>query len=297
MPELPEVETVRRGLHELTAGRVLTRLEALHPRVWRHQPEGLALLERQVAGRRVEQVARHGKFLWFVLSPPTPGEPLALVAHLGMSGQFRLVNPDHPHGAHLRAVLHLDGSAQQLHFLDQRTFGALYTDTLVAAPGIGYPPLLPSRLARLGPDPFAPGFDPRVAAALLARTTRAIKTALLDQTFLAGVGNIYADEALWRCRLAPTHPAHTLGLQRLVELVTAATQVMAESLARGGTSFDALYVNVNGDSGRNSEHLQVYGRAGLPCLCCGTTLVRTVVAARGSVSCPLCQTARQQDGL
>lgn len=295
MPELPEVETVRRGLADAVAGQVLQQVQLLHPRVARYHRGSPQDLQAQVRGGRLGPVGRHGKFLWFTVEAGT-GNPLALVAHLGMSGQFRLVPVASPVGAHTRAVVEIDRQGQHLRFLDQRTFGFVFVEPLVAVAQGGYPPVLPARLTSLGPDPSAAGFDARMVAQRLRGTARAVKTALLDQQVLAGVGNIYADEALWHIGIAPSVAASSLSVARLSELVEAAGQVMQESLARGGTSFDSLYVAVNGESGANSAHLQVYGRAGQPCRRCDITLVREVIGGRGSIFCPHCQPRRRTRG-
>jgi formamidopyrimidine-DNA glycosylase len=279
MPELPEVETVRRGLERGVVSRVVSEVEVRHPRaVRRHLPgaEDFAVL---LAGRRIEAALRRGKYLWL---PLDSGD--ALVAHLGMSGQLLLLPPTTPDGPHLRVRFRFadeEAGCGQLRFVDQRTFGGL----AVAAGGAA----LPASLEHIALDPLDPLFDDEVFVTTVRRRRTGIKRALLDQTVIGGVGNIYADEALWRARLHWARPTETLPRADLRRLLAAVRGVLADAVAAGGTSFDALYVNVNGQSGWFDRSLSAYGRENEPCERCGTPIVRERFMNRSSYRCPHCQ--------
>ena len=271
MPELPEVESVRRGLEPYIAGRTFTSVEVLHPRANRGQEEPLAAL---LEGRTIAAAARRGKFMWLEFADEDLSDPArdVLFIHLGMSGQVRIGAVDSPH-VRIRAVL---DDATPISFVDQRTFG--------------YWRLAPWRtMAHIAPDPLEPDFDITAAARRIRAKKTAVKVALLDQTVVSGVGNIYADEALWATGISPLKKASTLRQKDAVAIVHAATEVMRAALDVGGTSFDALYVNVNGESGYFDRSLHAYGRGGQPCDRCGTELVKTVVGGRGTHYCPSCQ--------
>ncbi|WP_028850235.1 bifunctional DNA-formamidopyrimidine glycosylase/DNA-(apurinic or apyrimidinic site) lyase [Thermocrispum municipale] len=284
MPELPEVETVRRGLAEYVGGRTIRSVDVLHERAVRRHVLGAVDFAGRLAGQRIEAVRRRGKYLWLELAS---GE--AVVGHLGMSGQMLVQSPGVPDEKHLRVRLHLDehpGAPSELRFVDQRTFGGFLLDELVEVDGA----MVPSSIAHIARDPMDPAFDlTRVARAMRAKRTE-VKRALLDQTLVSGIGNIYADEALWRARIHGSRPTGRL-TQKQAELILAeATAVLADALQAGGTSFDALYVNVNGESGFYA--LNVYGREGRPCKRCGTLIVRERFMNRSSHSCPICQRKR-----
>ena len=281
MPELPEVEVVRAGLAPLVSGRRIAAVTVLHPRPVRSWPGGADDFASALVGRRFTEPRRRGKFLWL---PFDDGD--AMLAHLGMSGQFRLNSAADPLAAHTRVLLDLvgEGGPTQLRFVDQRMFG-----------GLGLSPGgadLPREVAHIARDPFDEGFDTLDVAHRLVRRRTAVKRALLDQTLVSGIGNIYADESLWRERLHGETPADTLTVRKAASLLRTATIVMREALAQGGTSFDALYVNVNGTSGYFGRALDAYGREGLPCRRCGTPMVRQAFANRSSCSCPRCQRRR-----
>ncbi|MCZ2264115.1 MULTISPECIES: bifunctional DNA-formamidopyrimidine glycosylase/DNA-(apurinic or apyrimidinic site) lyase [unclassified Isoptericola] len=306
MPELPEVETVRDGLDRFVVGAVVRDVEVFRDYSVRRHDGGPAGFADQLRGRRLAAAVRRGKFLWLPLEGDAPGTAdaapaAALLAHLGMSGQLLVRDPAvagdwaHPH---LRARLHLTGApsgAEYLDFVDQRTFGHLSVvdlePTSDGAPGgLGSDlPAVPEPVAHIGRDPLDPAFDADAVVAAIRRRRTGIKRALLDQTLLSGVGNIYADEALWRARL---HFARATDRLRPVEVrraLDAAAEVMAESLAQGGTSFDALYVNVNGESGYFARGLAAYGREGEPCPRCGAPIRRDAFMNRSSYTCPVCQ--------
>ncbi|NKQ56487.1 bifunctional DNA-formamidopyrimidine glycosylase/DNA-(apurinic or apyrimidinic site) lyase [Amycolatopsis sp. K13G38] len=280
MPELPEVEVVRAGLQAHVAGRVIARVDVLHPRAIRRHALGPDDFTGRLAGARVEAARRRGKYLWLELS-----DKEAILAHLGMSGQMRVQPEGAPDEKHLRVRVRFADEGPELRFVDQRTFGGLALADLVDADG----DLLPGPIAHIGRDPMDPAFDPvRAVKALRSRRTE-VKRALLDQTLVSGVGNIYADEALWRAKLHWSRPTEKLTNAQGRTLLEAATEVMAEALKAGGTSFDALYVNVNGQSGYFERSLNVYGRGDEPCRRCGTPIRREPFMNRSSYFCPRCQ--------
>jgi formamidopyrimidine-DNA glycosylase len=287
VPELPEVETVRRGLAAHLEGRVIRHASVHHPRAVRRHGLGPAHLEQWLRGRRISAVDRRGKYLWCVLdaAPASLGTDV-LVAHLGMSGQFRITDERLDAHPHLRLDLHLDDD-RWLSFLDQRTFGGVAGDLL--ALDAERTRLVPSRLSHLGADPFESVFDARAAAGRIRRRHTEVKRALLDQTLVSGIGNIYADESLWRARVHPRRVTDRLSRAVLADLLDTARDVMAEALAQGGTSFDALYVDVNGSSGYFGRSLDVYGREDAPCHRCGTPVRRLAFMNRSSYVCPRCQ--------
>ena len=288
MPELPEVEVVRRGLAAHVLDRRIEAVAVLHPRVARRQVQGAGHLESVLAGRRFVGTGRRGKFLWLVTDDPD----LVLTAHLGMSGQFRVdsatpdLRLDLAGAPHRHARAHLDLGQRQLWFLDQRTFGWLAACPVVADPR-GVP--VPDLVRGIGPDPTDPAFDVRAVARAMRTHRVEVKRLLLGQALVSGIGNIYADEALWAAGLHPRRRADQLSVSALVSVLEAATAVMAASLAAGGTSFDSLYVNVNGESGYYGRGLAVYGRAGQPCPRCGAAIVREHFMNRSSHFCPACQ--------
>ena len=278
MPELPEVETVRRGLAEALPGRRMDRVQVLHPRPVRRHLAGPDDFAATLAGRRFAEPRRRGKYLWL---PLTDGD--AVLAHLGMSGQFRLDAPVAPLARNTRVLVDLD-DGRQLRFVDQRMFGGLSL-----SPGGAE---LPPEIAHIGRDLLDPDLDRAALVAQIHGKRSGIKRVLLDQTVTSGIGNIYADEALWRARVHFEHPADRLARRRVEALLDAAASVMAEALAQGGTSFDSLYVNVNGESGYFDRTLNAYGREGLPCPRCGRPIVRQHFMNRSSFFCPRCQRLR-----
>ncbi len=280
MPELPEVEVVRRGLADHAVGRAIETVTVTHPRAVRRHVAGGADLAARLTGLRIDSAQRRGKYLWLTFDEPDT----ALVVHLGMSGQMLVQPADAPveKHAHIRAVL---GDGAELRFVDQRTFGGWALADLVEVNGT----VVPDSVAHIARDPLDPLFDREaVVAAIRAKNTE-IKRVLLDQTVISGIGNIYADEALWRAGLHGTRVAADLTRPVLRTLLDGVTAVMTEALAVGGTSFDALYVNVNGESGYFSRSLAAYGREDEPCDRCSTLLVREQFMNRSSFSCPKCQ--------
>jgi formamidopyrimidine-DNA glycosylase len=279
---------VRRGLERWVAGRTVAAVEVLHPRAVRRHLEGTEDFVRELTGRTLAAAHRRGKYLWLPLTEPD-GTPTgrALVAHLGMSGQLLVEKPAQPDEVHLRARFTFTDGGRELRFVDQRTFGGLAVEPSNGDPAD--PRAVPPRLAHIAIDPLDPGFDADAFSAALRRRHTEVKRALLDQTLIGGVGNIYADESLWRARLHGARPTDRLTRAQVADLLEGVRDVLGESLAQGGTSFDSLYVDVNGQSGYFSRHLAVYGQADRPCPRCGTPVRRESFMNRSSYSCPSCQ--------
>jgi len=275
VPELPEVETVRRGLEDHALGRPIDTVTVLHPRAIRRHLAGPADFASALSGRSFGTARRRGKYLWLSV-----GED-ALLAHLGMSGQLLLKDPAAPLDPHVRVRFAFADNGPDLRFTDQRTFGHM----TVVRDGAN----LPAPIAHIATDPFDPLFDPEALTAKLKKRHTGIKRALLDQSLVSGVGNIYADEALWRARLHGNRLTDELTAQETSTLIEAVHEVMGEALAQGGTSFDSLYVNVNGQSGYFERSLAAYGREGKECPRCGAQIRRDPFMNRSSYTCPQCQ--------
>jgi len=276
VPELPEVETVRRGLERWVTGRTIDSVEVFHPRSVRRHVTGPEDFVAQLRGRTMAGVDRRGKYFWFPLD-----DGAALYGHLGMSGQLLLRPPGATDEIHLRVRFRFRDDGPELRFVDQRTFGGL-----AVSPGGAE---LPKELAHIALDPLDARFVDEEFVTALRRRRTGVKRALLDQTLISGVGNIYADESLWRAKLhwarateTMTRPAARLLLGHVKDVLTAA-------IGAGGTSFDALYVDVNGESGYFDRSLAVYGREGEPCDRCATTVRRDPFMNRSSFTCPKCQ--------
>ncbi|PWD43976.1 DNA-formamidopyrimidine glycosylase [Gordonia paraffinivorans] len=283
MPELPEVETVRMGLEKHLHGRAVASVEVRHPRAVRRHIGGEPDLIGRLTGKHVTGVRRRGKYMWIDVADAA--DRAALVVHLGMSGQMLIAREGAPDHTHLRIRAALD-DGNELRFVDQRTFGGWHLDDYVVDDhGVE----VPVSVAHIAPDPFDPVFDTVGVVDRMRAKHSEIKRVLLDQTVISGVGNIYADEALWRARLRGTRVAESISRKKLRELIDAATAVMSEAVEVGGTSFDSLYVNVNGQSGYFERSLNAYGREGLPCKRCGTIMRRESFMNRSSYFCPKCQ--------
>lgn len=278
MPELPEVEVVRRGLADHVLDRTIAAVEVAHPRAVRRHVAGGPDFAARLAGRTITGARRRGKYLWLDLDDDD-----AVLAHLGMSGQMLVADGGRPDEKHLRVRLRFADDGPELRFVDQRTFGGLSVHPVVG------PDRLPRPVAHIARDPMDPVFDLDAAVAGIRRRRTGLKRALLDQTVVSGIGNIYADEALWRARLHGERPTSLLTRAQGRTVLAAAREVMDAALAAGGTSFDALYVNVNGASGYFDRSLDAYGRADRPCRRCGTPIRRESFMNRGSFSCPRCQ--------
>ncbi|OMB92069.1 bifunctional DNA-formamidopyrimidine glycosylase/DNA-(apurinic or apyrimidinic site) lyase [Mycobacterium colombiense] len=295
MPELPEVEVVRRGLHAHVVGKTMTAVRVHHPRAVRRHEAGPADLTARLLNARITGTDRRGKYLWFLLDTEPVGQEsdTALVVHLGMSGQMLLgggppsreaARGKVPRADHVRISALLDDGTV-LSFADQRTFGGWMLADLVEVDGN----LLPEPVAHLARDPLDPRFDVDAVVKVLRRKHSEIKRQLLDQQVVSGIGNIYADEALWRAKLNGARIADTLSRKQLIGVLDAAAEVMRDALAQGGTSFDSLYVNVNGESGYFDRSLDAYGREGEACRRCGAVMRREKFMNRSSFYCPKCQ--------
>ncbi|OBG65712.1 DNA-formamidopyrimidine glycosylase [Mycobacterium sp. E3339] len=281
MPELPEVEVVRRGLQARVVGKTITAVRVHHPRAVRRHEAGPADLTARLLDAKVTGTDRRGKYLWLLLDGP--GDPdSALVVHLGMSGQMLLGTV--PRADHVRISALLDDGTV-LSFADQRTFGGWMLADLVSVDGS----VVPAPVAHLARDPLDPLFDRDAVVDVLRRKHSEIKRQLLDQTVVSGIGNIYADEALWRAKVNGARIAASLSRRRLGEVLDAAADVMRDALAQGGTSFDSLYINVNGESGYFDRSLDAYGRDGQNCRRCGAVIRREKFMNRSSFYCPKCQ--------
>ena len=275
MPELPEVEVVRAGLEAHVTDRIVTAVRVLHPRPVRRHLAGPEDFAARLTGRRLGAARRRGKYLWVPLDDED-----ALLGHLGMSGQLLVQPGGAPAERHLRVALSLD-DGQELRFVDQRMFGGLSLSEGGA--------VLPAEIAHIARDPMDPEFDDELFLTRLRRRSSGVKRLLLDQTLVSGVGNIYADEGLWLAGLHGDRPGERLRRADALALLAGVRTVMAAALAQGGTSFDALYVNVNGQSGYFDRSLEVYGRRGEPCSRCGAPVVRVPFMNRSSYFCPVCQ--------
>ena len=285
MPELPEVEVVRRGLADHVLGRTVAGVQVGHPRAVRRHAAGAVDFAGRLVGRTLTAARRRGKYLWLELDGGGAGAD-AVLAHLGMSGQMLVADPGRPPERHLRVRFAFADGGSELRFVDQRTFGGLLLDPLAPATGGG---LVPATIGHIARDPMDPAFDLDAAVAALRARRTELKRALLDQTVVSGIGNIYADEALWRARLHGARLTATLTRAQGRAVLEAAAEVMDEALAAGGTSFDTLYVNVNGASGYFDRSLAVYGQADRPCPRCGTPVRRDRFMNRSSFTCPRCQ--------
>jgi formamidopyrimidine-DNA glycosylase len=276
VPELPEVETVRQGLSKWVVGRTIRTVEVHHPRAIRRHLPGDAHFIALLTGRTIVDVSRRGKYLWF---PLDSGD--AIIGHLGMSGQLLMQPADAEDEKHLRIRFTFTDGGPELRFVDQRTFGGLSLSEGGAE--------LPDEIAHIARDPMDPAFDDEAFVARLRGKHTEIKRALLDQTLISGVGNIYADEALWRAQLHGARPTDQLTRPAVRRLLAHVRDVLGEAIVAGGTSFDELYVNVNGESGYFDRSLNAYGREGEPCHRCGTPIRREQFMNRSSFSCPRCQ--------
>ncbi len=293
---VPEIITVPEPVEGTRAASVLTPAAVPEP-VEGTRPASVlapAAVPEPVEGTRL---ASHP-----VASPPDPvGARLALVTHLGMSGQVLLRSPGAADEALLRIRLHIEHPEHGelwLHFVDQRIFGSMAVDALLPTAS-GLPggfgsdlPMIPSQVAHIARDPLDPHFDDDAFLRALARRNTGIKRALLDQTLVSGIGNIYADEALWASRIHFDQPTRELSRPRAKTLLAEVRLVLAKALAEGGTSFDSQYVNVNGASGYFSHSLNAYGQHGRPCPRCGRPIARTTFMNRSSHFCPHCQRLR-----
>lgn len=313
MPELPEVETVRAGLAPALTNATVTAIDVLDARSFKRHVGGVEDFIATMVGAKILAVVRRGKFLWMPLELPAgrnPGHELAMVGHLGMSGQMLLRTPGFAEDKLTRVVIHAisdDGEKVEMRFIDQRLFGSLAIDNLVETSdglpggfsnGLGVSPdgestwwrnLIPASAAHIMRDPLDEDFDEKFVIAKFKKKNSGIKRVLLDQQTLSGIGNIYADEALWRSQLHYDQPAASLTGPKAKELLQHVREILAKAVTEGGTSFDEQYKNVNGESGYFAVSLNAYGMTGMPCKRCGTQIKRETWMNRGSHFCPKCQ--------
>ncbi|MBE3595616.1 MAG: bifunctional DNA-formamidopyrimidine glycosylase/DNA-(apurinic or apyrimidinic site) lyase [Hydrogenibacillus sp.] len=279
MPELPEVETVRRALARMIVGTRIARVHVRLPRLIRTPSDPVAFAER-LAGRTFAGIGRHGKYLLFAVPP------FVLVSHMRMEGKYDVVPSGTPDLAHTHIAFELD-DGRALKYRDVRQFG---TFDLVDEERIDRLPLLRT----LGPDALDPALDAEAFYAILkGRPRRAIKALLLDQTVIAGLGNIYTDEALFRARIHPRTPAGAISPVKAQKLHAAVREVLEAGIESGGASVRS-YRGPQEALGYFQLNIQVYGRKDQPCPRCGTPIVRTVVAGRGTHLCPKCQREGRQ---
>lgn len=283
MPELPEVEVLVRHLRPLLLGKTIRAVQIRRERVIR--PTSVAKLKRALVGAKFGELTRRGKFLLFQLRHPHRKDPFTLVGHLGMTGRMFVLRPGEALPKHAAVVLEL--GSRRFVYEDQRYFGRLTLDD--------------SSVARMGPEPLSQDFTPEKFAEALAGSSRAIKVRLLDQDLVAGVGNIYASEALFRARIAPQLAAGKLNPTQVRALWRTIREVLTQAIRFGSTiplnhgeksaSSDGLfyYGRAEGTPDYYEERLRVYDRAGQPCIRCKTAIRRIVQAARSTYFCPKCQ--------
>ncbi|UTT41121.1 bifunctional DNA-formamidopyrimidine glycosylase/DNA-(apurinic or apyrimidinic site) lyase [Glutamicibacter mishrai] len=299
MPELPEVEVVRRGLEKWVRTRTIESVQVLDPRSVRRHLDGALDFEQSLTGCTVSSVVRRGKFLWLGLDGLEI--PAVLMAHLGMSGQLLVEQPEAPDEKHLKVRISLTERLDypgELRFVDQRIFGGMFLSPLVPTPD-GLPAgqgssesAIPQAAAHIARDVLDPHRSAEDLYLALRKRSTDLKRAILDQGVISGVGNIYADEALWQAKLSGHRKTATIRRPEVQRLNDALIDVMTRALAAGGTSFDSLYVNVNGASGYFARNLNVYGLAGQPCKRCETPIKREKFMGRSSHFCPRCQRKR-----
>ena len=280
MPELPEVEVVRRGIDAWATKRMISGVDVLHARSIRRCEGGAAELRAALKGDSFRCASRRGKYLWL---PLAGAKDQALVVHLGMSGQVLMQPPSEAEETHLRVRVCFADDDREMRFVDQRTFGGMHVDAVIDG--------VPSSITHIARDPLDPDFDEVATVLAIRHKDSEVKRVLLDQSVVSGIGNIYADEALWRSAIHGRRRGSALTSTQVRTLVSNAREVMLEALAQGGTSFDALYVNVNGESGYFECALDAYGREGEPCRRCGAAIRREAFMNRSSYRCPRCQRA------
>jgi formamidopyrimidine-DNA glycosylase len=269
MPELPEVETIARELRHDLVGRRVVEVEVRWERTIATPPA--AELKPALVGRQIMGADRRGKYLLFALS-----DDQTLIIHLRMTGQLHVVGPEAAPDPHTHLVLTLD-SGQRLFFRDQRKFGRVYVVADAA-----------TVLRQLGPEPLHPDFTPQELAARLTGRKAPIKSLLLDQHLIAGIGNIYADEILFAAGIDPRRAGRDLQMNEVARIHTVARQVLAQAIFDRGSSLQN-YQRPGGAKGQNQERHQVFRRTGQPCPRCGTTIVRVVIGQRATHFCPQCQ--------
>ena len=270
MPELPEVETVRTGLSPHIEDAVVQDVIVRQPQL-RYLID-TAQLKREMLGQKIHRLRRRAKYLLLDFAEGT------LLIHLGMTGVLRVLPADTPMQKHDHVDLILT-NGKIIRFKDTRRFGAM----LWLGDASTHP-----LLTRLGEEPLTPEFNPDTLARKLKRTQRAIKLALMDQSVVVGVGNIYANEALFEAKIHPLKPAHTLRLAEVTLLVTAVKRILAEAISRGGTTLKD-FLSIEGQPGYFSQTLKIYGRKDQPCIQCHTPITKTIIGQRASYFCSQCQ--------
>jgi formamidopyrimidine-DNA glycosylase len=280
MPELPEVETVKRGLSAKTLDRKITGGEVLLPRTIAHPSQPDEFLDG-LQGGTIAAWHRRGKYLYAEITKKHQLSGYWGV-HLRMTGQLLWVNNSEPIAKHTRVRLFLEPDVE-IRFIDQRTFGKMWW-----IPSPLTPPEIISGLTKLGPEPFDREFTIEYFQSKLSKSHRAIKTAILDQNLVAGLGNIYADECLFLSKIHPTTPAHSLTLKQITNLHQATIQVLTTAIECGGTTF-SNYLNVEGINGNYGGEAWVYHRDRQPCRICGTEILKIRLGGRGTHYCPQCQ--------
>lgn len=273
MPELPEVETVKKTLQQLVAGKTIADVTVRWPRIVK-LPDDTEAFRLRLIGQTIHDIGRRGKFLKLFLDDDV------LVSHLRMEGRYTLCCNGEPPDKHTHVIFTFtDGDA--LHYRDVRKFGTMHVFRKGEEENH-----LP--LSQLGPEPLGVKFTSTYLAGRLAKTTRSVKAALLDQTLVAGIGNIYVDESLFRARIHPERRADTLTIEEIKHLHRAIRKILREAVAQGGSTVRS-YVNGQGQMGMFQQSLFVYARRGEPCDVCGTEVEKKVVAGRGTHYCPKCQ--------
>lgn len=316
MPELPEVETVRAGLAPALTNATVKSIEILDVRSLKRHLAGSSDFVSTLTGAKILAVVRRGKFLWMPLEladsarAAAGDKKLALVGHLGMSGQMFLRKKSDPEDKLTRVIISVEtarGKEVEFRFIDQRIFGSLAIDELVEtedgrpggfsqtpAAGKWWQHLIPATAAHIARDPLDESFDAERVRAKFAKKRSGIKRVLLDQQVLSGVGNIYADEALWSTKLHYDQPADSISRATFELLIAEVRRILEAAVAEGGTSFDEQYKNVNGESGYFEVSLNAYGMTDRPCNRCGRPIKRDSWMNRGSHFCPSCQKLRKR---
>jgi formamidopyrimidine-DNA glycosylase len=282
MPELPEVETVRRGLDKYTLDRAITGTQVLLPRTIAH-PDTPEEFSFGLQHTKIQTWHRRGKYLYAKLATPDTQQPAGwLGVHLRMTGQLLWVESSTEVHKHTRVRLFL-GKDWEIRFVDQRTFGQMWWIPPSKQPG-----QVMTGMEKLGPEPFDPGFSIEYFAAKLQKSSRNIKTVILDQNLVAGLGNIYADEALFMSKIHPETPANQLALSQIELLRESAINVLQASIDSGGTTF-SNYLSVEGTNGNYGGMAWVYNRTNQPCRVCQTPISKMRLGGRGTHYCPQCQ--------
>ena len=283
MPELPEVEVVRKGLEKYLINKTISEVKVRNKRALRNFSKSIKTFENTLVGMTIQSVERRGKFFWFEIN----GKKLALSAHLGMSGQMLLLGKGEKPSKHARVVINFKNYKKSLHFSDQRTFGWMNLEELVEAKDKR---LVPESALHIAPDLLEKSFNLKEVVSNIKKRKTGIKQALLNQEIVSGIGNIYVDEALWEAKTHWANICEELRDEKIEEILNAAKKVMKKALKKGGTSFDDLYIDVNGESGYFENELKAYGRAGERCYRCDFKMEKEAFSNnRSSTICPNCQ--------